>query len=97
MSRNTEGHRIPKSAIKRKRKVKVTVNDLLTRDDINGILESLNETKPEIQDLIVIYTDKNHERYFIHTESSFISTLTWMLETTKLDMILSADDESSNK
>jgi len=82
MKKNT--HRIPNSA--KLTKVK-TINDLLTRDDINGILADLDEAKPDISDLIVIYMDKDKNRCFQITEDTLVSTATWMLESTKLDMI----------
>jgi len=88
MSNNRRSHRIPNSA--RLPKVK-TINDLLTRDDINGILADLDKAKPNISDLIVIYMDKDKNRYFLTTEDTLVSTATWMLEGTKLDVILEDD------
>jgi len=84
MPNNRHSHRIPNSA--RLTKVK-TINDLLTRDDINGILADLDKAKPNISDLIVIYMDKDKNRYFLTTEDTLVSTATWMLEGTKLDVI----------
>jgi hypothetical protein len=88
MKKNT--HRIPNSV--RLPKVK-TVNDLLTRDDINGILADLDEAKPDISDLIVIYMDKDKNRCFLITEDTLNSTATWLLETTKLDVIMEDTEE----
>lgn len=78
-------HRIPNSA--RLPKVK-TVNDLLTRDDINGMLADLDKEKPNISDLIVIYLNKDDKRYYFQiTEDTLNATATWMLESTKLDVL----------
>ena len=88
--KNRRSHRIPNSV--RLPKVK-TINDLLTRDDINGILADLDESKPNISDLIVIYMDKNKNRCFQITENTLNSTATWLLETTKLDVIMEDTEE----
>jgi len=88
MKKNT--HRIPKSA--RLTKVK-TINDLLTRDDINGMLSDLDEAKPNISDLIVIYMDKDKNRCFQITETTLNATATWLLEATKLDVIMEDTEE----
>jgi len=78
-------HRIPNSV--RLTKVK-TIRDLLTRDDINGILADLDKEKPNISDLIVIYLDKRDKRcYFQITEDTLTDRTTWMLESTKLDVL----------
>ena len=84
-SKDRRSHRIPKSA--RLPKVK-TINDLLTRDDINGMLAELDKEKPNISDLIVIYLDKDTKQYhFQITEDTLNAIAVWMLENTKLDML----------
>ncbi len=71
-----------------------TINDLLARDDINGILADLDQKKPNISDMIVIYLDKETQKYhFQITEKTLVSTATWMLESTKLDILNSEDEE----
>lgn len=94
-SKNNKTHRIPIGATKPKRSRRITtVEDLLARDDVNGILNNLNEVKPNISDLIVIYMDKrDKQRYFLTTEGTLVSTATWLLETTKYDIILEDDEE----
>jgi len=78
-------HKIPNSA--RLTKVK-TISDLLTRDDINGILADLDKEKPNISDLVVIYLDKRDKQcYFQITEGTLTDRTTWMLESTKLDVL----------
>ena len=65
-----------------------TINDLLTRDDVNGILTALDKVKPDITDLIVIYMDKRDNKYHQQiTDGTLVSTATWMLESTKLDLL----------
>lgn len=78
--------------MKRLTKVK-TVNDLLARDDINGIINDLNDIKPDIEHLVVIYSDKNGERSWIMTEDTMASMATWLLETTKMDLLIQANDD----
>ena len=83
-------HRIPKSA--KLTKVK-TVNDLLTRDDINGMLADLDKEKPNISDLIVIYLDKRDKRYhFQITEDTLNAVAVWLLQQVNQD-ILNEDTE----
>lgn len=87
------GRRIPHNPTKRKRAI-TTVNDLLTRDDVNGILAQLEGLKPHITDLIIIGMDRRDNRYhWMITENTLVSTATWMLESTKLDLLNSEDDE----
>ena len=81
---DNKNHRLPK----RTRLTKVnTVDDLLTRDDINGMLADLNNLKKDIDDLIIIYTDKGRNYWFQITEGTLISTAIWMLESTKVDLL----------
>jgi hypothetical protein len=90
-SKDKHTHRIPNSA--RLPKVK-TVNDLLTRDDINGILADLDQEKPNISDLIVIYMDRrDHKYHWTITDGTLVSTATWMLESTKLDLLIEDTEE----
>ena len=65
----------------------LTINDLLTRDDVNGILENLNKVKPNITAAIVIYMDKDERYHRQITDGTLISTAVWMLESTKLDLL----------
>lgn len=77
---------------KRTRRI-TTVEDILARDDVNEILGELNKVKPDISDLIVIYYDKENNRWnFKITGDTLSSTLIWMLEVTKND-ILNYDSE----
>jgi hypothetical protein len=86
-------HRIPHNPTRRKHAI-TTVNDILTRDDVNGILEHLDRVKPHITDLIVIAIDRRDKVYhWLTTENTLESTAVWMLESTKLDMLNSEDDE----
>lgn len=87
-------HRKPKSA--KLQKVK-TVNDMLTRDDINGMLSELEKQKPNISDLIVIWLDKNDRKfYFQITGDTLVTTAVWMLEGAKLDVMNEDFDEEDS-
>jgi len=89
-SKDRRSHRIPNSA--RLPKVK-TINDLLARADINSIINELDKEKPNMSDLIVIWLDKNDKRYLFQiTEDTLSDRATWMLESTKLD-VLNEDTE----
>lgn len=78
---------------KRKIRRAVTVNDLLARDDVNGILADLDKVKPNVQDLIVIYVDAESRYHWQITNSTLVSTATWMLESTKLDLLNTNSEE----
>ena len=85
-------HRITKSAKIPKRVM--TVNDILARDDVNGILADLDKLKPNIKTLIVIYLDNKDNKYHWRiTDGTWVSTATWMLESTKLDLLNSEDED----
>ncbi len=68
-----------------------TVNDLLTRDKVNDILNDLNKVKTGIRDLIVIYTDKDTKYHCLSTDDTLCSTATWLLESVKHDLMHSED------
>ncbi len=73
---------------KKKIKRATSINDLLTRDDVNGILAWLEKVKPNIQDLIVIYNDnEDGKTHFKTTGETLESLAVWMLETVKLDLM----------
>lgn len=65
----------------------VTVKDILTRDDINGILKDLADKKDGIVDMVVIYLDKDNRYHWEITNDTLSSTVVWMLESTKLDIL----------
>ena len=73
----------------------ITVSDLFTRDDVNDILANLNKIKPNINGCIVIYLDKNDRYSWQMTKDLKLATATWMLESTKLD-ILNEDFENAD-
>jgi hypothetical protein len=75
-------------AIKEKtRKVKrqvTTVNDLFTRDDVNGLLERLDKAKPHITDALMIYIDnRDNLLHWSTTENTLESQALWMIEVAK--------------
>lgn len=65
----------------------VTVNDLLTRDDVNGMLQDLQKKKVGIKNLIIIYTDDNSANHWEITSDTTSSLAVWMLESTKMDVM----------
>jgi 3-methyladenine DNA glycosylase AlkC len=76
------------------RKRITTLNDIFTRDDVNGILNDLDKVKPNINDLVVIYVDaKNHKCDWLITDGTLVSTAIWMLESVKLDLLYADDEE----
>jgi len=84
-------HRIPNSA--RLTKVK-TVNDLLTRDDINGILADMDRRKPNVTDMIIIFYNKKTDTYgWQITDDTLAPLATYLLESTKLDLLSPVDNE----
>ncbi len=85
-------NRIPR---KSKRRI-VTVNDLFTREDINGMLSRLEKEKANIKDLLIIWEDKDGNHHWDLSEDTMQSVAVWMLERTKLEVMLSnefTDDE----
>ncbi len=92
-SKDSRQRRISPNLTKTKRTKRLTtIEDVLTRDDVNGILADLYKVKPNISDLIVIYMDSKDERYhFITTDNTLVSTATWLLESVKLDLLNSEE------
>lgn len=90
MPRKDKQHRI----ILPKRVKKVTIEDLLTNDDINGMFQELEKVKPNISDLIIIYVDKKTGDYqYLITDNTLVSLATYLLECTKLDILSHGEDE----
>jgi hypothetical protein len=87
--RKNDSHREP---IHKRKRTSVTVNDILTRDDVNGILANLNGVKPHITAAIVIYLDEADVYHWQMTEGTFMSQAVWMLESTKLDLLNSGEE-----
>ena len=87
-NKNKKQHRLPIKSIKpiTLRRAK-SFTDILAQDDVNGILNDLNNYKPDIKDMIVIWVDKNNDLWFQTTEQIKQSTSVWMLENTKLDIL----------
>lgn len=84
-SKDRRQHRMPNSA--RLPKVK-TINDLLTRDDVNGILADMNKRKPDVTDMIVIYYNKEGNLYgWQITDNTHESLVVWLLESAKKDLM----------
>lgn len=78
--------RIPKS-IK-------TVDDLLAKDDINGMIADLTKLRGKIKDLVIIYTINDTENYaYSISDETLISKATWLLESTKLHMLNVFNDD----
>ncbi len=91
--RSDKGKKVGMTTAQLLRRV-TTINDLLARDDVNGILKNLDGIKPNITDCIVIYIDKrDKKRYWQATEETTRALATWMLESTKLDILMIDDKE----
>jgi len=65
----------------------VTVNDLLTRDDVNGMLKDLQDKKPGIKNLVIIYTDGDNVNHWSITSDTNSSMAVWMIESMKFDIM----------
>lgn len=70
----------------------VSIEDLLAKDDVNGILKDLDNIKPDIKHLITIWVDQNDTCYFEISDDTPISSATWMLESTKFDLLKEASE-----
>lgn len=80
-----------KKAIKPERPT--TINDLFATDEVNGLLHELDEERPNISDIVVIWVNnKDNQPYYDATPNTLKSTITWLLESTKL-CILNDDEE----
>ncbi len=91
--RQDKGRRVGKTTAQLLKGIK-TVNDILARDNVNGILNALDKAKPHIQDLIVIYIDRrNNRKYWNGTDDTTKPIATWMLETTKLELLNDDSEE----
>ena len=89
-----KSHRLPIGATKKHAcKIPDRIEDLLARDDINGILKDIDNIKPNIQDLIVLYTDKDGRWHFTCNDDMLISTGVWMLEGAKYELLVEDDEE----
>lgn len=91
---NERKKRITNLSLKKQIRNSKSVNDLLASDDVNGILKDLEEIKPHISDMIVIYVDKRDNTWHSQiTEQSLSSTVVWLLESVKHNEIVGYQDE----
>lgn len=71
-----------------------TLNDLMARDGVNGILRDLDENKPHIGDMVVIYLDKRTNNFVCQiTDGTPFSTANWMLDSIKYGYLLAPDED----
>ncbi len=98
MPRKPEGkYGLPKGAYRikgTKLPKNTSVNDLLARDDVNGILIDLDKEKPNITDMIVIYYKKDRDCIgWQTTGDTHESKIIWMLEVVKTNILSSEEGE----
>ena len=82
--------------IKPRRVVKriTTVEDILAQDDVNGLLADLEEKKPDINEMMVIYTDREGDIHW-RFSSDVIRTAdaVYWLEVAKTGILSDEDEE----
>ena len=78
-------HQLKSQRLKAKRVT--TVTDLLTRDDVNGILAELNQRKDKINHLIVLWADREGKQHGLFTDDTLASKAVYMLESSKFDLM----------
>ena len=72
-------------------KRKVTVDEILQTDDITDLLRDLYEKRCEIDQFILIYTDKNSEIHVNYQGNR--ERLVYALEKTKLKILLPSEED----
>jgi hypothetical protein len=73
---------------KQKQDKPIGVDDILSADAVNAVLEKVQKQTPNISDLLVIYLDKETGKYYWHiTGNTFYSTAVWMLASVENDML----------
>jgi hypothetical protein len=70
-----------------------TVDDLLAKDDINGILQDVAKERANIQDIIVIYNTKDDVIFWHCNQDILVSKANYMLDVAKYDIMKDGDDE----
>jgi hypothetical protein len=93
MKKSNRVHRLPIKSTKTitLRRAK-SCSDILAQDDVNGILNDLADYKSDMDDLIVIWTDKKGDLWFQTTKGIKESTALWMMEITKQDILNEGDE-----
>jgi len=73
---------------KQKQDKPIGVDDILSADAVNAVLEKVQRQAPNISDLLVIYLDKETGKYCWHvTGNTLYSTAVWMLDSVQNDML----------
>jgi hypothetical protein len=73
---------------KQKQDKPIGVDDILSADAVNAVLEKVQRQAPNISDLLVIYLDKETGEYCWHvTGNTLYSTAVWMLASVQNDML----------
>jgi len=78
-------------------KRKLTVDDLLISDDVNGNLELVNSRKHNISDILIVWSEHDGQTY--HSFNGKRERLLWMLELVKphiLGFCSEEDDEATD-
>jgi hypothetical protein len=88
MARKTLQDKTGVSAIRLKIRRKLTVNDILARDDLNEFLADMEQIKPNIKHAIIIWVDREDNYSWEMTEGIPTSQAVWLLEKTKLDILM---------
>jgi len=70
----------------------LTVNDLLTKDDINTVVDDVLEKRADMSSLIVIYQDIDGKIRW-NCSSIALSQFVFLLETVKVALLTEDDEE----
>jgi len=65
----------------------VTINDILGRQDILDVVEKLNKDLSKMKSLVILWQD-DEGRCHSNWSGITLSTAVWMLEQTKIDIML---------
>ncbi len=74
------------------KKKKVTVNDILTTDSVNELLDSTIKQKNGFEDVIIIATKKKDKSIIWDMTEMDLSRLIYLLETVKIAMLTDGGD-----
>ena len=84
---------LPFSALKLKKKKLVTVDDLLTKDEINDVLNIAISKRSVIKDIIILTIDNEDKWHYIFNDSLTETIAVFLLEKVKNYILSESEDE----
>jgi CRISPR/Cas system CSM-associated protein Csm3 (group 7 of RAMP superfamily) len=69
---------VEKKSVRRKSR-KLTIDDILTRDDVNKVLDNLEKNKQDIAYIMAVYVDRKEGKYHLRATKMPVAGMVFLL------------------